>query len=272
MLSDRPEDWRQLVTVTALVRELGGRVDSTTGQHVHLSTADFAGSAELYTSLIRTAAEYEDLLYRLGAPDVSHHRGILHQAQTEPYYYARSIVALVEQCFRRSPHPTLAEIKAAFQTGEQDSYHSAGHYFGLNLEHVVEGGGILRTDLGNGSRIELRTPNGTLDAAQIQTNVRLAAALVSAARNAVTGGVVTDNPLAARAVGWHQARGSAAGDTTFLLQLLDRTSLPDEACRALFDTFLRSRWQPVERLDPLSSNRARAEYDTLGGSSEVPQP
>jgi len=237
ILGDRPADWKTLAQITAVLGAAGAQVDSTTGAHVHVSTAAYNGQAGAYRRLVQAAAHFEDLLFRLAAPDVPLHRGLLRRDQPA-FYYARSIVPCVAEAFRRGATPTVGGIKRAFHTYLAAPHPEAGHYYALNLEHVGETPGEA-----GASRVEFRAPNGTLDPVQIQANVRLACGLVASALAPAPG--ESPAPAPAREVGWHAAQGPAAPELELLQEFLGATRLAPAGCRSLIHTFLRGRWQPA---------------------------
>lgn len=76
VLSDNPEDWRQLQTVCAILRKHGAIATTRTGSHVHVSTASFGSSTAKNAQLLRDTNADEDILYRLASnPTKGTHRG-----------------------------------------------------------------------------------------------------------------------------------------------------------------------------------------------------
>jgi hypothetical protein len=106
----------------------------------------------------------------------------------------------------------------------------------LNMQHVNE------AEAGK-SRVEFRTFNGTIDPAQIQTNVRLAAGLVhTAGQNEV-------RTPEGRGLGWHRQAHTEEEDSEQIRGLIDRLNLSESGAKAVLDTFLRGRWQYQNRAE-----------------------
>lgn len=246
VLEDKTTSWEAIEQVTRLLRHEGARVDVNAGQHVHVSTAAYGRGDEEYLHLVQRAAYFEDLLFRLAAPDVPLHRGLL-RADRDPYFYTRSLAGCLDECYRRAAKsPGVIDVLQAFSAYD----HEVGHYYALNLEHVPRldpGGAVQGIVAGKHSHVEFRLPNATLDPAQIQTNVRIAAGLISIPLSAHTrvsersGSAIL---RALRPVGWHRGR-IPDEEHQQLKAFLNETMLPADACLAIVDTFLRSRWQPA---------------------------
>ncbi len=233
ILQDTPEHWQQLKLVSDTIKELGGRCDQNTGQHVHISTASYDNQGSKYRNLALEVAAHEDLLYRMSAPDQEHHRGLLRTDQPE-YHYAQPIAPRVQQ-FLSKPAPALSTVLRAMRVNEMAHDRVPwAHYMSLNMQHV-------NTEVAQKSRVEFRTFNGTIDPAQIQTNVRLAAGLVHAA------GRSEGNPPEQRDLGWHQKSHSPEEDSQQIRGLIDRLQLSESGAKAVLDTFLRGRWQYQSR-------------------------
>ena len=176
ILADTPQDWQALKTVTDIIGELGGTVDHHTGQHVHVSTAAYQNNPASYRDLAVLVAQNEDLLFRLSAPDVEQHRGLV-RTDHAAYHYTQPISRRVEQ-LTSQPEPSLPQVLNAMGVNERvaGSSNPLAHYMSLNMQHVNQADAAQ-------SRVEFRTFNGAIDPVQIQTNVRLATAMVYAANH-----------------------------------------------------------------------------------------
>lgn len=149
-LSDTPEAWTQLERICEIIRRHGGSVDRQCGAHVHVSHEPLDANRHRWTRLIRLAGGYEDLLYRLasgGEATGGRHRGT--------GYAVPGIASRVSRRFDSD------------REARQTLNLSGGRYSALNYR---------------ANTVEFRHFNGTLDPRRIQANVRLAHAMVMAAR------------------------------------------------------------------------------------------
>lgn len=284
ILSDTPQHWEQLQSVTEVLQQEGAYVDHNTGQHIHVSTAAYSGNdqeqARAYRDLVGLVGGNEDLLFRMAAPQVGLHRGLV-RTDHEAYHYTQPIAPRVERLISQNPNPSLTEVLGSLGYYER-SAHSRNvpqaHYLSLNVQHV-------NPQDSTSSRVEFRMFNGTIDPVQIQTNVRLAAGLVHAAKSSAASQAQTQGQpgLAStgttsqgsgpttsavssgqerRGLGWHKQHRKANEDSVHIRQLVDRLNLSENGAKALLDTFVRSSWQRTTR----PSNRAEIEREVAAYS------
>ncbi|MFI7229367.1 amidoligase family protein [Nonomuraea angiospora] len=154
ILYDEPATWENLRVAIEIIRSHGGTAGASAGGHVHVSTHDYDHMPENYTSVLNYAGHHTDTLFRLGHnPERESHRG-------------------VEQCRpNRLPAPGYESIARVRNLNTRKS--------AVNMESMK------RTVK---DHIEFRLWDGSLDAAVIQSQVKVSLALVEAAfRNATLG-------------------------------------------------------------------------------------
>lgn len=149
VLRDTPEAWRQIERVCEIIRRHGGRVDRRCGAHVHIGHTPLDSDTHRWYRMHRLLGGFEALLYRLAAGGTSggRHRGTA---------FARPGAAILLSGRRPS---TAQDVR-------QTLNRSGGRFGAVNV----------RTHT-----IEFRHFNGSLDPRQIQTNIRIANAVVMAA-------------------------------------------------------------------------------------------
>jgi hypothetical protein len=242
ILSDTPENWEQLKQVSEAIQAAGGEVDHNTGQHVHISTAGYGIEGKPYRNLAVLLAANEDVMFRMASPEVDHHRGIV-RTDHSPYHYAQPVAERVQNLVSQ-PDPSLRAVLTTFE-----AHNHNGHYMGLNLQHVKE-------NEPDKSRVEFRHFNGSIDPVQIQTNVRLAAAMVHTAAQP------DFNPqeLAWQPLGNHKQKRRDNAHSENIRDFLDRLNLSESGAKALLDTFLRGKWQRKTRPDSNEIQQAVSRY------------
>ncbi|MFI6737114.1 NUDIX domain-containing protein [Nonomuraea sp. NPDC050451] len=155
ILYDEPAAWENLHTAIQIIRAHGGTAGASTGGHVHVSTHDYDHIVENYTS-VRNYTEYHtDTLFRLGHnPERESHRGL---AQCRPN-----------------------EVPAAgYQSIAQVRNSHSDRKSAVNMQSMK---GTAK------DHIELRLWDGSLDAAVIQSQVKVSLATVETAfRTAMLG-------------------------------------------------------------------------------------
>jgi hypothetical protein len=175
ILFDTPETWQDIEAVCAIVRAHGGIATVSTGGHVHVATGNFDHLAANHARLLRLVAAYQDTLFRLATnPERRTHRG-------------------TAWC---TPNPTAS---AGFESVTQVRQRNSSHGVALNLS-AVHG----RPN----DHAEFRMWDGSLDAAVIQTQVKLSLGLTEAAlRTSGHAGDLQVDPLG----GHHHAFGDRGG-------------------------------------------------------------
>ncbi|MET7330942.1 NUDIX domain-containing protein [Nonomuraea sp. NPDC005650] len=155
ILYDEPATWENLLTALEIIRSHGGRAGVSTGGHVHAGTPDYDHIVENYTSVLNYAGHHSDTLFRLGHnPEQASHRGLKH-CHPNPLPAAG--------------YTTIAPVR---------NFHSS-HNFAVNMASMK---GSAK------DHVEFRLWDGSLDAAVIQSQVKVSLALVEAAfRTASTG-------------------------------------------------------------------------------------
>lgn len=180
ILCDETKSWTDLALVLDIIKKHRGTVNKKCGSHIHVSTASYGLSSAKHAELLRLVTKYEDLLYRLAAhPKRGAHRGI---AYCEP----NAIDALGD---------IADELMEGYQILGQDNRYAA-----LNLTETAQ------VDHGK-SHVEFRLWDGTLDAAVIQQQILVSAALVDYAERKVLIERSSRKDLSP-----HRARGSVRGE------------------------------------------------------------
>ncbi|MFG6194388.1 amidoligase family protein [Nonomuraea sp. JJY05] len=155
ILYDERATWENLHTAIQIIRAHGGTASASTGGHVHVSTHDYDHIVENYTSVRNYADHHTDTLFRLGHnPERESHRGLA-------------------QC-RPNEVPAVGYEPIAQVRNSRSDRKSA-----VNMESMK---GTAK------DHIELRLWDGSLDAAVIQSQVKVSLGAVEAAfRTAMLG-------------------------------------------------------------------------------------
>lgn len=163
LMKDTPEHWAQMQTAIEIITRNGGTATTRCGSHVHVSTASYGLSTAKHAELLRTVNQNEDVLYRLASdPARGKHRGTRWCAP--------------------NVNDSQDDIDPDIQNGHAVLGHHDSHGLGLNFE------GTAKSDFMK-SNIEFRMWDGTLNAAAIQQQVVVSAAITDyAERNAIENG------------------------------------------------------------------------------------
>nr|NNM90102.1 hypothetical protein [Bacilli bacterium] len=151
ILQDRPEDWEQLRRVLEIAKYHGAVVNGNTGCHTNIGSGPVDSRAFSWQRLARAALGHEAALYRMGGADSEKYRSAGTAGVHRGTGYVRTLGDITF-----GGNATMAEIK--YQITKED------HATLLNVMHD--------------GRVEFRSPNGTLDARQIQANVVVANAMM----------------------------------------------------------------------------------------------
>lgn len=240
ILHDAPDTWDLIERVMESIAQGDGVISARCGGHGHYDTSDY----ELpdYLRLLRLFTAFEDVLYRVCAtPRSVNHRGD-------------------EFC---APFPALPSRLRSVQ-------HLAdlcdGHEWAICTRGVARRDAHKRVvgDIGPGSHIELRFPDATGDKRSIQAQVKIGAALVSAAKRlddrtvaALTpmrrGAHLARNPKERRLVGQEWAE-----QTENFRQFLDLLFNRWEDKQQVIGLFALTRWQPESASTPRADPRPKS--------------
>ncbi|WP_433180107.1 hypothetical protein [Actinoallomurus sp. CA-150999] len=149
ILYDEPATWHAIAKICEVVQSHGGKVDFSTGGHIHISTHDYDHIVENHHSVLNMTDSYMDTLFRLAQnPDAYRHRGMT---------YCRPNDQLT------SGYASIGQVVTP----------NDGHGLAVNMSGMKSG---KATD-----HIEFRMWDGSLDPAVIQTRVKLSLGITEAA-------------------------------------------------------------------------------------------
>lgn len=169
VMYDEPEAWENLQKVCTILERHGAVASARTGSHVHVSMPDTTNQTA--SELAHMVNIHEDVMYRISQnPERSAHRPL------------------------RWCGPNRDVPQGGYDSVSRARMNTNGHGYGLNYQSVSGS---------SSDHVEIRHWDGTLNAATIQTQVKVSAALVAAAeRNgSVSGGVArrTREPVGSHA-------------------------------------------------------------------------
>jgi hypothetical protein len=247
-LRDTAAAWQQVATVLDVLARCGAQVNRTCGLHVHIGAdalhdpaaathakpdpalrAAHEPARDLLPALSRLAMLasvcFEDLVFRLASAEGGRHRG-----QAFFYRHCRPLEGALATSYE-----TLTALTDAL------GLDGASRRAALNLTNV---GDPLK------DTVEFRQCNGTLDGRVVQAFVRLAVALVGAARWEPAAAHLSAEPL-----GTHLATRASTADAEAtenfdpaplwrFLAAAFPNGLPAEAAASLLWLFRRGTWQP----------------------------
>lgn len=160
LLSDTPEHWAQVQQVCDIINRNGGHATARTGSHVHISTGSFGLSSAKAASVLRLVNHYEAVITRLSTnPFRGTHRG--------------------GQWCTPNVSDALGDVPDDLAGGHNVLGNATyGHGVALNFE-------AASNPEHKKSHLEFRSYDGTANAAIIQQQVCMSAAMVDAAEREV---------------------------------------------------------------------------------------
>jgi hypothetical protein len=185
---DRIVNWDVLSKVLAVIRQHDGEDSPLAGSHVHVSVGDFEGQAQLFVNVLTLAAEYEDILYRLGSSQ-SHDEPLVwrrvgdHERMLGPWLQQDPDARIRSLDYRR-PNPPEQSEQTTLQAirekqglrdpaSDSERQEMEGREVAVNMESV---------NGKPGDHLEFRIPDGSLKADFLQAQVVLYLHLVEKAK------------------------------------------------------------------------------------------
>ena len=172
IMKDTPEHWNQLKTALEIITRNGGVATTRTGSHVHISTASYESSPAKHLELLRQVNQNDEMMYRLATdPARGSHRGM------------------------RWCAPNVNDTSETVSADVSSSHNVLGshmsHSYAMNFE------GTYSSDYSR-SNIEFRMWDATLDAAVIQRQIMVSAAMTDQAERNVINNGESARPTASR--------------------------------------------------------------------------
>jgi hypothetical protein len=169
IMRDTPENWQQIQTALEIIKRNGGIATTRTGSHVHISTASYESSPAKHMELIRQVNANEEMMYRLASnPERGSHRGM--------------------QWCGPNVNTGTDDIAADVSSAHNVMRDHVGHGYAMNFESTYQ------QDYRR-SNVEFRMWDGTLDAAVIQRQIMVSAAMTDyAERNVIANGRTSNVP------------------------------------------------------------------------------
>ncbi|MFJ9591099.1 hypothetical protein, partial [Streptomyces acidicola] len=240
ILSDTRQTWEDLRTAVGIIKKHGGKVTKRTGGHVHVGTRHYGTDVLPYEALRGLFTGYQDELWRLAMnPRADAHRGLDQAGQ------------LPEQ--QPGRYTSVQDVPS----GEKKDALSFRRVQGKGSDHV-----------------EFRHPDGGLDEADIQTDIKIMLGLVHAGLRLSHD--PTWQPPAHEQVGAHSdvAQGvSHVGDGPEPVVVFEPdTPEKTERLRGMLDTIF---WRPADREQAMARFAVTSWYGGQGAGrarSELLEP
>ncbi len=175
VLEDTPETWKTIEKICEVAKRHGARIDERCGSHVHVGMDPLDTARQRWKRFFKTIAGFEDVIYRVAG-------GTLGQIRNQYTRYASPFAERSAQGARTriqindisDVHNLARQVSRVYPGRDRHS----DRYHGVNLTNIY--------DSQRPNTIEFRYFNGSLDACQIQSNVKLANGVLVAATKART--------------------------------------------------------------------------------------
>lgn len=167
VLKDTPETWRAIEKICEVAKRHGARINSQCGGHVHASMDPLDTARQRWKRFFRTIGGFEDVIYRLaGGTEGRIRSGSSHYATP----FAERAITGINSRFDMTNDTDVNNM--ARNISQRD------RYYGVNLTNIY--------DSSKPNTVELRYFNSSLDPAQLQANVKIAAGIMMASEKAKT--------------------------------------------------------------------------------------
>lgn len=167
VLTDTQETWRTIEKICEVAKSHGASIDQRCGAHVHIGITPLDTARQRWKRLFRAIGSFEDVIYRFSGGNLGRIRSNHSRYATSFSDRARSTARSRFNLNDRSDIDTLARNAS-----------NNNRYYGVNFTN------IYKSDKPN--TVEFRYFNGSLDAGQIQANVKVANGIIIAAEKART--------------------------------------------------------------------------------------
>lgn len=152
ILHNDKEDWKKLLILYKRLKALGAKATDKTGLHIHVGAQIFKEDLEYVKRFLKVWCIFEDVIFRFGYGRSSIPRTFIkeHAMPIAPTYYKL-----------KQKHPNFLDLFTTtkmFDFGKPKAV-SFHNYHYLSVEEEVN------------NTIEIRCPNGTLDANIVQNNI-----------------------------------------------------------------------------------------------------
>ncbi len=167
VLKDTPETWENIEKICKIAKRHGARIDDRCGGHVHIGMEPLDTARQRWRRFFNVMSGYEECIYRAAGGDEG-------RIRSGHRHYAESFQHRAD--YGSSRRIRLESIDDVRDLAEDVSQRN--RYYALNLKNVAE--------MGKPDTVEFRYFNGSLNAKQIQANVKLSAGVMMAARKCRT--------------------------------------------------------------------------------------
>lgn len=162
ILYDNETSWKQVAKVCEIIKKHGGKVNTECGQHVHIGASR---SRVARANVMGIVKEHQDALRRAGTN--------------------------MDRKRHRNNHYSLPQDDRNMQSLSYVMHGNSDPFFAMEVWEERN----RTVNLSNANTVEFRDPDGTLDAAHIQAQVMLAAAVVHKAESETTFRERRGNPV-----------------------------------------------------------------------------
>ncbi len=166
ILKDTPETWKSIEKICEVAKRHGATVNSRTGAHVHVGMEPLDTAKQRWKRFFKLIGRYEECIYRFSGGDLGRIREN-HEHYAMPF--ADRAREASNMRFRMDSDDDVNRLSNTV---------CDTRYYGINLTNIP------RYNAPN--TVEFRYFNGSLNAKQIQANVKLANGIVMASEKART--------------------------------------------------------------------------------------
>lgn len=167
VLRDTPETWRNIEKICEVAKRHGATIDQRCGGHVHIGMEPLDTARQRWRRFFKVISGYEECIYRASGGDEGRiRRGHIDYASTfadRANYGSTTYISMDNE-------NDVIDLARRVSNNNR--------YYGINLTNI--------TNSSKPDTVEFRYFNGSLNAKQIQANVKLASGIIMASEKART--------------------------------------------------------------------------------------
>ena len=195
VLHDNTDSWQMLTQVIeGLNTHNADATETNAGGHIHIDSTGLGNNAENWARLDKLAAKFEDVMFRLATNPHRARRASATRGSNVLSLHRRRSNSYCEPIARRAE----GDSSSRYYNGTYGALGNVGHLSRSTWLNVT---GNVNSNTGMG-HVEFRIFDGCLDAAMIQTHVKIAVAMMRAACNPAIDEAL--NAMPDRPLGWHR--------------------------------------------------------------------
>lgn len=229
VLKDEPSTWRNIEKICEIAERHGARVNGSCGGHVHIGMDPLDTARQRWRRFFKIINGYEECMYRAAGGEFGRVRSG-HNHYAMPFHDRASIG--VGGRITLQDENDVSNLARRISEGDR--------YYGINLTNI--------SSYNKPDTVEFRYYNGSLNAKQIQANIKLSAGIMMAAKKCRTKDIesinyIVSNTFKRRGRMVNKYNESDSRSNTKIAELLDIVFTRKKDKDALLNVFAKNDWR-----------------------------